>query len=248
VGLFEIVGDATDSLKMETRDASPAMRVPLQVDPLDDLLGGGVESGAVTQFYGEAGSGKTNVCLQLARNVARVGDKAVYIDTEGVSLERLEQMCGADYEKVQERLLLFEPYDAEEQGSIIDKTIRIADGSGEVGIVLLDSATLFYRLSLGEGDAQRDRRTLTRQLHDLHGLARRRDIPVVITNQVYTDVETDELRPLGGQLLRHLAKAVVRLEKAEPPGLRRANIRKHRSLPEGQTARFRIDTEGLTTP
>lgn len=224
------------------------MRVPLQVDPVDDLLGGGVESGAITQFYGEAGSGKTNVCLQLARNVARDGDKAVYIDTEGVSLERLEQICGADFGDVQDRILLFEPYDAEEQGSIIEKTVRLADGSGEVGVVLLDSATLFYRLKLGEGQEQRDRRTLTRQLHDLHAMARRQDIPVVITNQVYTDVEAERLRPLGGQMLRHLAKAVVRLEKAEPPGMRRAEVRKHRSIPEGKAARFRIAPEGLAPP
>jgi DNA repair protein RadB len=248
VGLFELVDEGTDSLKVETGDGSPAMRVPLQVDPLDDLLDGGVESGALTQLYGEAGAGKTNVCLQLARNVAREGQKAVYIDTEGVSLERLEQMCGADFDDVQSRVLLFEPYDAEEQGSIIDKTVRLADGSGEVGIVLLDSATLFYRLQLGEGQEKRERRELTRQLHDLHALARRRDIPVVMTNQVYTDVESEELVPLGGQLLRHLAKAVVRLGKGASPGVRRAEVRKHRSIPEGRSARFHIAPEGLEAP
>ena len=59
---------------------------------IDDLLGGGFEGGCVTVLFGEGGSGKTNVCLQLARNCVLEGRKVVYIDTEGVSPERLRQI------------------------------------------------------------------------------------------------------------------------------------------------------------
>ena len=228
-----------------TLGEEPSMaRLPIACSPLDDLLHGGVESGALTEFFGEAGSGKTNVCLQLARNAALAGRKTVYIDTEGVSLERLQQMSGEHYERVRSSVLFFEPYSLREQEAIIDKTVRLVAGAPDVGLVVMDSATLHYRIALGTGDDVGGRRALAAQLHQLAGLARKRDIPVVFTNQVTTNLETDDLEPLGGQFVRHLAKAVVRLEKL-PSGRRKATVLKHRSVAEGLTAEFRITSRGL---
>lgn len=246
MALFETVDTDRKGRVQAPTGRSPApMRVPLDVKALDDLLGGGVESGALTEFHGEAGAGKTNLCLQLARNVARAGKKAIYIDTEGVSIERLRQMCGADFDEVRDRILFFEPYDAGEQERIIEKSVRLAEGNDDIGLIILDSATLFYRLGLGAGDNRQDRRDLTRQLHDLHAAARRRSIPVVMTNQVYTNIDDETIEPLGGNLLKHLAKALVRLEKANKQGMRRAIIVKHRAQPEGKTALFKLGSTGL---
>ena len=72
-------------------------RLKLKCQPLDDLLGGGIESNTITEIHGEAGSGKTNLCLQATREYASKGKKVAYVDSEGVSLERLEQMC-KDYD------------------------------------------------------------------------------------------------------------------------------------------------------
>ena len=69
-------------------------RVPTGCKPLDDLLGGGFERGTITELFGEGGSGKSNIVLVLAAGVARAGKKAIIIDTEGISLERLFQVCG----------------------------------------------------------------------------------------------------------------------------------------------------------
>ena len=66
------------------------MKVPIQVDCIDQLLGGGFEGGAVTEIYGEAGSGKTNMCLQLAKAVIQSGKKTIYIDSEGLSRDRVQ--------------------------------------------------------------------------------------------------------------------------------------------------------------
>jgi len=222
------------------------LRVPLGCPPLDALLGGGVESAALTEFYGEAGTGKTNACLQLARNVARAGRKVVYIDTEGVSLERLAQMCAAegDFEQVRKSILFFEPFTLDEQEKVIDKACRLALGNADIGVLLLDSATVFYRVGLADGEEVRDRRHLTQQLHQLLAVARQKGIPVVITNQVYTNLENNVFEPIGGQMLRHLSKAVVRLEKAGV-GRRRGTIMKHRSIPEGSSAEFAIGESGL---
>ncbi|HUR69591.1 MAG TPA: DNA repair and recombination protein RadB [Candidatus Thermoplasmatota archaeon] len=222
----------------------PVTRLPIACPPLDELLHGGVETGAITEFFGEAGSGKTNLCLQLARNAALAGRKTIYIDTEGVSLERLAQMCGEHYGKVRERILFFEPYSLNEQQAVIEKTVRLAAGTPEIGLVILDSAAIHYRIALGTGDDVGGRRALAAQLHQLAGVARKRDIPVIITNQVFTNIETEELEPLGGQVIRHLAKAVVRVEKLGP-ARRKATILKHRSVHEGVSAEFRITMRGL---
>lgn len=223
----------------------PSMaRLPFACPPLDDLLHGGVESGALTELFGEAGSGKTNLCLQLARNTALAGRKTVYIDTEGVSLERLHQISGEHYERVRQNLLIFEPFSLREQEAVIDKTVRLVAGSPDVGLVVMDSATLHYRVGLGAGDDVEGRRALAVQLHALAALSRKRDIPVVYTNQVTTNLETDDLEPLGGQFVRHLAKATLRLEKL-PAGRRRVTVLKHRSVAEGLSCEFRLTSRGV---
>ncbi len=221
-----------------------AMRLPLGCPPLDELLHGGVESGALTELFGEAGAGKTNVCLQLARNAALAGRKTVYIDTEGVSLERLAQISGDHVDRVRQNVLFFEPYSLREQEAIVERVARLAAGTPEIGLVCFDSATLHYRIALGTGDDVGGRRALAAQLHVLAGVARKRDIPVVITNQVTTNLDTDELEPLGGQIVRHLSKAVLRLDKVAP-GRRRATIMKHRSVQEGLSAEFRLTNAGV---
>ncbi|MBO4763493.1 MAG: DNA repair and recombination protein RadB, partial [Candidatus Methanomethylophilaceae archaeon] len=67
-------------------------RIPLGCQKFDRLLGGGIEGGSLTLLYGEAGAGKTNVCLQFARNVAKGGDRVAYIDSEGLSSDRISQV------------------------------------------------------------------------------------------------------------------------------------------------------------
>lgn len=233
-----------NTLIPEDRHGRGVMRLPLGARALDDLLDGGVESGAITEFYGEAGAGKTNWCLQLARNVARDGRKVVYVDTEGVSLERLQQICGPDFKRVQQNVLFFEPYSLVDQEQMIEKAARLA-ATADVGLIVLDSATLHYRLGLGTGDDVNGRRALAAQLQVLLTVARRRDVPVVMTSQVFTNVDKgDELEPVGGQLVRHILKAIVRLEKTGP-GRRRATIVKHRSIGEGLSADFVITVRGL---
>ena len=122
--------------------------------------------------------------------------------------------------------------------------MRLVTGAPDVGLVVFDSATLHYRLELHQGDDVGGRRQLATQLHQLTQLARKRDIPVVVTNQVTTNLETDELEPLGGQIVRHMSKAIVRLEKVGP-SRRRATVLKHRSVAELLSAEFRITTRGL---
>jgi DNA repair protein RadB len=211
---------------------------------LDELLEGGLEGGAITLLFGEAGTGKTNICLQVSRNVALAGKKVVYIDTEGVSLERLKQMAGDRYEDVMKNVLFFEPHSFEEQEKFVDKAVRLAESSLEVGVIILDSATIHYRLTRND-EEKGIRKSLSPQLAKLLGIARNKDIPILLTSQVYTDIEKGTFEPLGGHVLLHNAKAIIRLDKVGSSS-RRAVIIKHRHLEEGRRADFKLTKSGVT--
>lgn len=217
-------------------------RLPCGCQSLDRLLGGGFESGIITQVYGEAGSGKSNIAQQLSIQAVARGFRVIFIDTEGFSPERFRQIAGEGAQQVAARILIFEPVSLGQQHSSIRDASRIA--GRDTGLVVLDSATSLYRVLLESDDDRAVRRNLSAQMAALQELARRRRIPVLITNQVYTDIETGRLRPLGGTALEHMCKAIVCLEKASE-SLRRARLVKHRSLPEGETVEFRLTAKGL---
>ncbi len=220
------------------------MKVALGCRALDDLLGGGVEEGCITLLHGEAGSGKTNFCLQLARNVVRAGHKVIYIDTEGVSLDRLQQICGDDFDVVAKNILFSEPYSFEEQEKLIEKAVKLAEGNPEVGLIVIDSITMHYRLTMRDETRRDERYGLTRQIAKLLRASRVRGIPVVVTSQVYTDIDTGMYMPLGGHMLSHNAKTIVRLERTGV-STRAAVLVKHRHLEEAARAAFRITAHGL---
>jgi DNA repair protein RadB len=220
------------------------MKVALGCRSLDELLGGGIEDGCITLLHGEAGSGKTNVCLQLARNVVRAGRKVIYIDTEGVSMERLRQICGEDFDLVAKNILFSEPYSFEEQESLIEKAVKIAESNAEVGLIVIDSITMHYRLTMRDETRRDERYSLTRQIARLLKVSRTRGIPVIVTSQVYTDIDTGRFLPLGGHMLSHNAKTIIRLEKTGP-SQRAAVLEKHRNKEEGSRAAFRITGRGL---
>ncbi len=221
------------------------MKTPIDCKSLDDLLGGGIESGSVTSLYGEAGSGKTNICLQLARNMVMNGKKVIFIDTEGVSLKRLEQICGENFDKVAKDILFFTPYSLEDQEKNVEDAVHLVEAKEDIGLIILDSATVHYRATFGEEYEADGRKSLGRQVNLLLQISRKRDIPVVITTQVYTDTKTNTFEPIGGHALMHYAKAIIKLEKFGNGGLRKAIIRKYRWRPEGISAEFKLTENGV---
>lgn len=216
----------------------------MDCSPVDDLLDGGVESGCITLLFGEAGSGKTNLCLQVARNVARYGRKVAFVDTEGASLDRFQQICGKDYEGVLQAVLFTAVHTLVEQEKAVEKAAKLAAKNRAIGLLVLDSATTHYRMTTGEEERAEERHSLTRQITTLMEAARRKDLPVLVTSQVYTDLDRGVYKPLGGHMLSHNAKDILRLEKAGL-NLRLMTIVKHRHLEEGRTAKFRLTDRGL---
>jgi len=223
--------------------------VPTGCAALDELLGGGFERGTATQVYGPPGAGKTNVALSSAVAVAADGGEALFIDTEGLSVDRFRQLAeaasdgGQTVEDVTSRLIVSEAHDFEEQ----EEAVRDAEGFAErAELIVLDSATGFYRLErTGDGDAGESLRRVARQVTHLLSLARKHDLAVAITNQVFTDPDSDRTRALGGHTLEHWTGAVVRLERFRG-GNRRATLEKHRAKPAGESTTFEITGDGLS--
>lgn len=226
-------------------------RLAFGVPSLDSLLGGGLERASLTEVFGEGGTGKTNLCLQLTCRVALEDAWVFYIDTEGLSLDRLGALAagmGKSLPEVLRRLLVTTPKSLVEQETAVN---RVSDLIGNrqrpVGLVVLDSATLLYRLELGLEDESEARRSLSTQLATLLHAALDFHVPVIFTNQVFRDSSTGQFEPIGGTFANHVAKTILRLDRGND-GWRRATLLKSRSLPEGGTAEFRLTNRGIESP
>jgi DNA repair protein RadB len=204
------------------------------------MIGGGLETGAITQIFGEGGSGKSNLCILIAINAVKNGRKVIFIDTEGLSIDRFEQMAGPDAKEIAKNIIFYEPTNFKEQHSVIKDLGKITNN---IGVIIVDSATSLYRVS-SKSDQMSLIRELGNQMTYLVGIARKQDIAVVITNQVYTDMNKGIYMPIGGNILCHLSKTIIKLEKLDK-GLRRATLLKHRSLPEGASIDFKITNKGI---
>jgi DNA repair protein RadB len=197
----------------------------------------------VTQVFGEAGSGKTNLCMQLAVECVKNGKKVIYIDTEAISPQRFRQIAGENAKEIAREIIIFEPTSFEEQYSAVKEIEKLI--SDRIGLIVVDSATSFYRFELDQDESSiRSRRELSNQIGFLHGIARKYRLTVVISNQVYSDMASGTLKPIGGSGIEHISKTIIQLEKTGE-GTRRAKLWKHRSLPEGRARDFRITNEGL---
>jgi DNA repair protein RadB len=149
------------------------------------------------------------------------------------------------------------PGDREETAGAGGQTQQVAPGGHDeesgfdaeefvesVELVVLDSATGFYRLQRTEQDEGEALRAVGRQLAHLLSLARKHDVAVAFTNQVFTDPDGDRSKGLGGHTLNHWSATVVRVERFRG-GNRRATLEKHRARPAGESVRFQITGQGL---
>ena len=221
------------------------MKIPIQVDCIDQLLGGGFEAGAITELYGEAGSGKTNICIQLARAVIQSGKKVIYIDTEGgFSIERMKQLAGKDINEVLEHIILLKPVSLSEQKNALEKLKHMINE--KIGLIVVDTLTIFYRLELSKNeDIKTTNNNLIWQLSYLTEIARKKNIPILITNQVYSDFNNkDDVKMVGGNILKYNSKCLIKLKK-QPDNKRNAILMTHRSIPEGKEIVFAIINEGI---
>jgi len=214
---------------------------------LNKWLYGGYESDIVTVLYGGPGTGKTNFCLMAATSLAKKGKKIIFIDTEGgFSIDRVKQLVSdkVDYKEVLKNILLWKPTNFQEQEKAFEKLSKHL--KNEVELIIVDSMTILYRLDFadarekGEAAIQRINSGLVRQIKILAEIARKKGIPVLVSNQIYRWEGKDNM--VGGDILKYWGKCLIELVNEK--GRRTVHLRKHRSLPEKSLA-FQIFDGGV---
>lgn len=214
-------------------------RVSTGSNPLDNLLEGGIEKGVISNFYGESGSGKTNVCIQICAEVAMNGGNIAYIDTEAsFSAERFAQIAS---ESDLENVFVKDVTDFQEQEKAVN-SLQVMEQ--EINLIVVDSMVSLYRLKVNGGNASEVNNQLSEQLSKLSEIARNQDIPVVITNQVYSSFDDEGgLELVGSDVPKYWSKCLIQLSQSDDS--RVAEIAKHRSIAEGGKVNFEITDNGV---
>ncbi len=226
---------------------------------LDGLLGGGVETRTITEFFGEFGTGKTQICHQLSVNVQLPSDrggleaKAVYIDTEGTfRWERIESMAralGLDPDKVMENIFYIRVINSDHQIAVVDELFKLVP-EHNIKLVVVDSIMGYFRAEYpGRENLAVRQQKLNKHLHQLMRLAEIYDVAVVITNQVMARPDVfygDPTQPVGGHVLYHAPGIRVQLRKSRG-NKRIARIIDAPHLPEGEAV-FVITEWGIRDP
>jgi DNA repair protein RadA len=223
---------------------------------LDRILGGGIETGAITELIGEFGSGKTQICFTLAvtsqQSVEEGGfdGNVCVIDTEGTFMpERIMQIAeerGLDSTKVLEKILIARAYNSEHQIILINSLPELVEKSG-IKLVIMDSMIGHFRGEyVGRGTLAERQQKLGSCLSKLLRVAEAFNVSVVLTNQVMSTPDTmygDPNKPTGGHVMAHACTHRVYLRKGRQ-NTRLARVIDSPSLPE-EKIRFAITAAGV---
>ena len=223
----------------------------------DELLGGGLETQAITEFYGEYGSGKSQLCHQLCVNVqlpperGGLGGGALYIDTENTfRTERIVQMAqhlGLDPEEVAKNIVFAEAYTSDHQTFLVDNADKVIK-ENNIRLVIVDSLTSHFRSEyLGREVLAERQQKLNKHLHRLIRLARAFNAVAVVTNQVMAKPDVffgNAVRPIGGHIVAHTSHTRIFLRKSARGPVRIARLVSSPYLPEGERV-FKITENGV---
>jgi DNA repair protein RadA len=239
--------DATEYLKRRTE----VIKITTGSNNLNSLMGGGVETRAITEAYGAFGSGKSQIAHQLAVNVQLPLDKggangkAVWIDTESTFRpERIKNMCdtlGLDFMKTLKNIFVARAFNSDHQILLVDKVSELIKKGEPIRLLIVDSLTAHFRAEFaGRGQLADRQQRLNKHLHNLMRLAEANNLAVYITNQVMADPAMmfgDPTRAIGGHIVGHASTYRIYLRKGKK-GSRIAKMIDAPNLPESEVVFF----------
>jgi DNA repair protein RadA len=261
---MEVIQEARSSLGVSFIRADELLKMRQNVlrlttgsKALDELIGGGLETQTITEFYGEYGSGKSQMCHQLCVNVQLPPERggldggALYIDTENTfRTERIIHMArhiGLDPEKVMKNIIFAEAYTSDHQTFLVDNADEIVKDNN-IRLIIVDSLVSHFRSEyLGREMLAERQQKLNKHMHKLIRLGRAFNAVAIVTNQVMAKPDVffgEAVYPVGGHIVAHTSHTRVYLRKSARGPVRIARLVSSPYLPEGE-AIFKITENGI---
>jgi DNA repair protein RAD51 len=226
---------------------------------LDKLLGGGIETGSITEMFGEFRTGKTQIChtlcvtCQLPKEQGGGGGKALYIDTEGTfrpeKLGNIAERFGLDPEEAIQNVLYARAYNSDHQNKLLLQACGLM-AENKFALLIVDSATALYRTDFsGRGELSARQMSLAKFLRNLQKIADEFQVAVVITNQVVAQVDgnsfggANDKKPIGGHIMAHASQTRLSLRKGQKEK-RLCKVYDSPCLPEEEAA-YAITDNGI---
>jgi len=245
-----------DSAKDRYDDRQEMKRITTGCDAFDEILGGGVETQAITEVYGEYGSAKTQLAHQLSCNVqlseedGGLGKGVVYIDTEDTFIpDRVEQMAeanGQDVEEVLDNIHVARAFNSDHQMLLTDQAQEICQNN-DIGLIVVDSLTAQFRSDyVGRGELAPRQQKLNKHMTTLLRLANAHNIAVLVTNQVMSNPDQmfgDPTKAIGGHIVAHNSAVRLYLRKSKKDK-RIARLVDSPYMPEGEAV-FKVKDRGI---
>jgi DNA repair protein RadA len=223
---------------------------------LDEMLGGGFETQAIVELFGEYGTGKTQIIHQLAVNVTRpfedggLEGETIMIDTENTFRpERILQMARGldlDGEEILRKTHVARAFNSHHQMLLVDKASELAK-EHPVRLFIVDSLTAHFRAEyVGRGALAERQQLINKHMHALLRFGDLNNALIAVTNQVSAKPDTffgDPTKPIGGHVVGHTATFRIYLRKSKGDK-RIARLIDSPNLPEGEAV-FRLCEEGI---
>ena len=259
----KIIAEARDSISLSFVRADELMKMKATVRRLttgskafDGLIGGGLETQTITEFYGEYGVGKSILCHQLAINVQLPVDKggldggALYLDTEQTFrpewIVRMAKTAGLEPTDVAQRIIYSEAYNSDHQILLLEKADRIIKDNN-IRLIIIDSLTSHFRSEyIGREMLAERQQRLNNHMHRLIRLARGFNAVAMVTNQVMAkpDQFFASVDAVGGHIVAHTSHTRVFLRRAANGPIRIARLVSSPYLPEGERI-FKVTEGGI---
>jgi DNA repair protein RadA len=261
---FEIINAARSSVSLSfvradelLKKRQNILRLTTGSKRLDELLGGGLETQAITEFYGEYGSGKSQIAHQTCVNVQLPPERgglnggALYIDTENTfRIERIIQMArhaGLDPDEAVKNIILAEAYTSDHQMFLLENSDKIIK-ENNVRLIVIDSLISLFRSEyIGRENLALRQQKLNKHMHKLIRLARAFNAVALVTNQVMSSPDVffgETVRPVGGHIVAHTSHTRIYLRKTPKGVIRIARLVSSPYLPEGECV-FKITENGI---
>jgi DNA repair protein RadB len=168
-----------------------------------------LERGLITLIYGPAASGKTTIALEATLDYAKRG-RVLFIDSEnGFSIDRLRQM-NLECEEILDNIVVLNMKNFSEQIKVFNN-LEMMMKVGKFKVLIVDTMGMQYRKALQEGNYQYVNEKVFTSLKTLRDLAYKYDIPVLILNQIYTNMEGENIG-VGGNLIKNFGKYLIELK------------------------------------